>query len=74
MLVTCAPNSNDLMGVNMFLSPDALLKRRWQLQRLFEQGNKHFILALALNRQGMHINVRASFILNCMCRAIFCHS
>ena len=31
-----------------------LLKRRWQLQRLFEQGNKRFVLALALNRLGMH--------------------
>ena len=54
MLVTCAPDSNNLMGVNTFLSPDALLKWRWQLQRLFEQGNKRFILALALNRLGMH--------------------
>ena len=31
-----------------------LLKWRWQLQRLFEQGNKRFVLALALNRLGMH--------------------
>ena len=30
-----------------------LLKRRWQVQRLFEQGNKRFVLALALNRLGM---------------------
>ena len=54
MLVTCAPDSNNLMGINTFLSPDALLKRQWQLQRLFEQGNKHFVLALALNRLDMH--------------------
>ena len=31
-----------------------LLKWRWQLQKLFEQGNKRFVLALALNRLGMH--------------------
>ena len=31
-----------------------LLKWRWQLQRLFEQDNKRFVLALALNRLGMH--------------------
>ena len=31
-----------------------LLKRRWQLQRLFEQGNKRFVLALALNCLGMY--------------------
>ena len=31
-----------------------LLKQRWQLQRLFKQGNKRFVLALALNRIGMH--------------------
>ena len=31
-----------------------LLKWQWQLQRLFEQGNKRFILPLALNRLGMH--------------------
>ena len=31
-----------------------LLKWRWQLQRLFEQGNKRFVLALALNCLGMH--------------------
>ena len=31
-----------------------LFKQRWQLQRLFEQGNKRFVLALALNRLGMH--------------------
>ena len=31
-----------------------LLKRRWQLQRLFEQGNKRFVLELALNRLGIH--------------------
>ena len=51
------------MGVNTFLSPDpfikkikktSLLKRRWQLQRLFEQGNKRFVLALALNHLDMH--------------------
>ena len=52
MLVTCAPDSNNLVGVNTFLSPD--VKRRWQLQRLFEQGNKCFVLALALNHLGMH--------------------
>ena len=47
MLVTCAPDSNNLMGVNTFCQQIPLLKWRWQLQRLFEQGNKHFVLALA---------------------------
>ena len=26
MLVTCAPDSNNLMGVNTFLSPDAFIE------------------------------------------------
>ena len=26
MLVMCAPNSNNLMGVNTFLSPDAFIE------------------------------------------------
>ena len=54
MLVTCPPDSINLMGVNTFCHQMPLLKRRWQLQRLFEQGNKRFVLALALNRLGMH--------------------
>ena len=54
MLVTCAPDSNNLMGLTRFCHQKPLLKRRWQLQRLFEQGNKLFVLALALNRLGMH--------------------
>ena len=54
MLVTCAPDSNNLMGVITFCHQTPLLKRRWQLQRLLEQGNKRFVLALALNRLGMH--------------------
>ena len=54
MLVTCAPDSNNLMGLTCFCHQTPLLKRRWQLQRLFEQGNKRFVLALALNRLGMH--------------------
>ena len=54
MLVTCAPDSNNLMGLTRFCHQTPLLKRRWQLQRLFEQGNKRFVLALALNRLGMH--------------------
>ena len=41
-------------GLTHFCHQTPLLKRRWQLQRLFEQGNKHFVLALALNRVGMH--------------------
>ena len=54
MLVMCAPDSNNLMGLTHFCHQTPLLKRRWQLQRLFEQGNKRFVLALALNRLGMH--------------------
>ena len=54
MLVMCAPDSNNLMGLTCFCHRTPLLKRRWQLQRLFEQGNKRFVLALALNRLGMH--------------------
>ena len=54
MLVTCAPDSNNLMGLTRFCHQTPLLKRRWQLQRLFEQGNKRFVLALALNCLGMH--------------------
>ena len=54
MLVTCAPDSINLMGLARFCHQTPLLKRRWQLQRLFEQGNKRFILALALNCLGMH--------------------
>ena len=52
MLVTCAPDSNNLMGLARFCHQMPLLKWRWQLQRLFEQGNKRFVLAL--NRLGMH--------------------
>ena len=51
MLLKCAPDSNNFMGVNTFLP---LLKQQWQLQRLFEQGNKRFVLALALNCLGIH--------------------
>ena len=55
MLVTCAPDSNNLMGVNTFLSPDAFIEAaKATIQRLFEHGNKCFVLALALNRLGMH--------------------
>ena len=54
MLVTCAPDSNNLMGLTLFCHQTPLLKRRWQLQRLFKQGNKRFVLALSLNRLGMH--------------------
>ena len=42
------------MGLTRFCHQTPLLKWRWQLQRLFEQGNKRFVLALALNRLGMH--------------------
>ena len=42
------------MGVNTFCNQTTLLKQQWQLQRLFEQGNKRFVLALALNHLGMH--------------------
>ena len=54
MLVMCAPDSNNLMGLTRFCHQTPLLKWRWQLQRLFEQGNKCFVLALALNHLGMH--------------------
>ena len=54
MLVTCAPDSNNLMGLTHFCHQMPLLKWQWQLQRLFEQGNKHFVLALALNCLDMY--------------------
>ena len=54
MLVTCAPDSDNLMGVNTFLSPDAFIEAVMAATKIFEQGNKHFVLALALNRLRMH--------------------
>ena len=42
------------MGLARFCHQTPLLKQRWRLQRLFEQGNKRFVLALVLNRLGMH--------------------
>ena len=74
MLVTCVPDSNNLMGVNTFLSTDAFIEAAMAATKLFEQGNKPFVLALALNRLGMHNKRTRVLILKCMCRAVFCHS
>ena len=84
MLVTCAPDSNNLMGVNMFLSPDAFIEAAMAATKIIEQGNKRFILALALNRLGMHnkhthvlypkMHVSCSFLSLVMITAISVHA
>ena len=38
----------------MFLSPDAFIEATMASTKVIEQGNKRSVLALALNRLGMH--------------------